>query len=181
MRFANETVMDKDTCRDFLSLTWSRNAGPVRVLLLATAMFSIFWSGFQLYNYGPGQWKYALGIFILGAVALFLGQWGYLLRLGQYTKAQQTQWKHPTLKKEVFFYEQEFIQRSELGELHFRTCQIDKLLANKRCFVICMGPHALLLKRDGFRHGAQEDFIKYICAIIAQNKKDKKQKQKAGK
>ncbi len=176
MRFANTTIMDKDTCRDFEALNWSINAGVFRILLLAVGAFSIFWSVFQVVNKGWIDLFSVVGIFVMGLIALFLGQWGYLLRVKRYTKIQQELWGADTLKKDVLFFEDVFVQTSKLGELTFDYSQVTKLVANKRSIVIRLGHSALLLKRDGFSVGTEAEFIAFMQQKIKDNKRNAKNK-----
>lgn len=164
--FINATRMDPTACRDFLALAWHKNAGFLRVVLLVMGGLAIGYGGLQFIWQG-GRPAYGIAMLLMGASAIFLGQWGWLLRLGRYTAAQQQLWKGETLEKTVSFYPQRFTQKSHLGSLSFNYGQITGIRSNKRSLLIEMGNNALLIKKEGF--GSQEmaqNFVKFIYKEI---------------
>lgn len=161
-QFVNHTKMDKATCRSFLALSWPRNAGTLRIVMLATAIFAIVYGVLQLVVSGLVGWTYAAGMALMGAAALFLAQYGYLLRLNQYVVAQQKAWGSPTLDKEVLFYENFFVQKTRLGEIQFSYKKLTKINQNKTAMLLWMNKEALLLNKNGFIRGNPDEFRGFI-------------------
>ncbi len=171
--FKNKTLMDKHTCREFQALTWSKNAGIFRWVLLGIGGISILYGVLQLVFEGPAAIGYAIGFFLMGCAAVFLGQWGYLFKVGQYTKRQQKLWGGPTLEKEVDFCDDVFVQQSKLGKLRFAYHDVTGLREGKTTVVILIGRGAMLVKKDGFADGTGEEFKTFMRGKI-KNKKRKK-------
>ncbi len=161
-KFTNKTVMDKKTCRDFLSLTWPQNAGVLRYVLLGAAAASFGYAIFQLAVLGPAAIGYAIGLFLMGGVAFFMGQFGYYTRLGTYTKRQQQAWGAEKFEKEVNFYDTAMEQVYQGRSLSFTYDKITKILHNKNCIVFCFGKEALLVQKHGFEANNAENCIQYI-------------------
>ena len=161
-KFHNKTTMDKKTCKDFLSLTWPQNAGMLRYVLLGAAVASFGYAVFQLFILGLAAVGYAIGLFLMGGVALFMGQFGYYTRLGMYTKRQQQAWGAEQFEKEVNFYDTSMEQVYQGRSLAFTYDKITKILQNKNCIVFCFGQEALLVKRQGFKDGEDEKCINFI-------------------
>lgn len=160
--FVNHTVMDADTCRDFLALSWPKNAGATRWVLLLAGLSAGAYGLWQLVG-GTGRLWYAAGMLLMAALALFLACAGWLLRLRRYTLAQQRAWGGPTLEKTVRFYEDGFEQQSRLGSLAFGYGRVTGLRHNRRAILIYMGPQALLVSRGGFEgEGAEAAFLAFM-------------------
>ena len=167
-KFHNKTTMDKKTCKDFLSLTWPQNAGMLRYVLLGAAVASFGYAIFQLFILGPAAIGYAIGLFLMGGVALFMGQFGYYTRLGMYTKRQQQAWGAEQFEKEVNFYDDKMEQIYNNRSLSFKYKKITKLLQNKNSIVFCFGQEALLVQKKGFEGATAEECIAFIKSKIKQ-------------
>lgn len=157
-RFVNKTTLNKDTCRDYLALTWTHNAGVLRWLMLGVAALALGYAGFLVWRLGPQGLLTAGLMLLLGAAAVYLAQWGWQMRLKNYTASQQHAWGADTLDKTVWFGEQDFCQASALGEPAFSYEKVDGLLEGKTSVVIKMGQHALLIKKDGFVGSTYPEF-----------------------
>ncbi|MGD9559188.1 MAG: hypothetical protein AB7V55_01095 [Oscillospiraceae bacterium] len=169
-KLTNHTVMDKKSCHAFLALAWPKNAGPMRWLMLAVAVFAAGYGVFQLVAFGTGQLGYVLAFFVLAGLAVFIGFWGWRLRAGRYTKEQQAAWGGATLEKTVRFYEEGFVQSSRLAELSFGYEQVDTLRGSGQWLLIGMGGSALLLGRGGFVEDSG-DFLAFMLEKCPENMK----------
>lgn len=161
--FVNNTRMDAASCREFLALTWSRNAGFVRIILIIVAVLAGVYGVVQLFLGEPALILYAVLMFVMAALAIFLASFGYLFRLKRYTKEQFRLWGGPALDKEVRFYEDYFVQESD-GQMRFLYTQVTKVKFGRKGVLLFFGDSALIMDRWGFGSAekAQEfkDFIR---------------------
>lgn len=159
--FTNFTVMDRETCREFLALTWGKNAGVMRIVLAAVGAFSI---GYGLWQFlaRRSDFGYFAGMALMGLVALFLGMLGYLLRLPGYIRRQQKQWGGDTLEKRVEFYPERFVQHSRLGMLDFAYKDVTRVRTGRKTVLILMGSGALLMRKDGFGKNDWREFLRFL-------------------
>lgn len=153
--YHNKTCMDARACREFLALTWGKNVGVFRVILVVVAVFAVAYGILQLVLGQGGLLVYALLLFLMADVAIFLAFFGYLMRVGRYLREQQKLWGGDTLDKEVWFYEEYFLQKTRLGELRFLYPQLTKVSCNRRGVVLFFGSQALYMDRQGFGEEGQ--------------------------
>lgn len=172
--FTNHTLLDKTTCRHFLAMAWPKNAGPARWVLLAAGLAALVYGAVVA---AGGNWAYAAAMFLSGLLALFVGGWGWLVRLGRYTQAQQRAWGGPTLQKTVRFYPDCFVQHSALGQLSFEYVAVTRVKRRGNMLLLWMGPSALLLAADGF--GSEEANAAFPAFM--QGKRDEQRRQKKPK
>lgn len=162
--FTNHTTLDGATCRDFLALSWPRNAGATRWVLAGVAVVAAGWGAGQLWLEGLPALPYAAALFFMAAAALFLAFWGWVLRIKKYTAAQRRAWGAPTLDKTVYFYDGYFEQQSALGTLRFSYGRISRVRKNRRCLLLDMGSSAMLLRRDGLEPADEAALLAFVAA-----------------
>lgn len=172
-KFINHTVMDKKTCKDFFALTWPKNAGKMRYVLVGFGALSVLYGFVQVILFGLGGVGSLISFSILGGVGLYLGQWGYKLKLGEYVKKQQMAWGAPTFEKDVTFYEDGLKQEYPQGVVEFKYSQLTHMLHNKNSIVFCFGKDALLVKKDSFTKGTAEECLAFVEKKMKQAKENK--------
>lgn len=172
--YVNETTMDKSTCRDFMSLTWPQNGGWLRKVMWGVAALAVVYAGALIWQYGTGDLLYVVALLLMAAAAVFLAQWGWLLRLGRYTRGQQAAWGGATLEKTLTFEKSGITQESRLGTLHFSYEALTALSLGTQVLILWMGNQVILLSRSGFTTGSETDFIAFAQAILKQNKRRRK-------
>ncbi len=161
--YINHTVMDKRTCKDFLALTWGKNAGVLRWVLLAVGAASILYGLWQVITMGLPGLIFLIGMSIMGGVALFLGLWGWKMQSRRYIRQQTAQWGDDSLEKDVYFYDDGFDQDSRLSELSFDYPDVVRVLQNKRTVLFQMEKGALLIAKAGFKPEELEPFLAFIA------------------
>ena len=161
--YINHTVMDKKTCKDFLALTWSKNAGILRWVLIAVGVASIAFGLWQVITLGLAGLGMLIGMLIMGGVALFLGLWGWKMQSRRYIMQQTAQWGDDSLEKDVYFYDDGFDQESRLGELSFDYPDVVRVLQNKRTVLFQLEKGALLISKAGFKPEELEPFLTFIA------------------
>lgn len=178
--YINETVMDAAGCRDFLALSWGQNNRVVRLLLVGVGLFA-FGSGiYRLAFLRPDETATGLALLALGALALFLSFFGYLLQAPGYTRRQQRAWGGPTLEKQLLFYAGHLEQQSRLGTHRFAYSQLCRLRHNRRAYLLQFeGGAALLLGAGGFTKGQPEEWAQMLRQKIQENKSEKKRNKNA--
>lgn len=168
--FTNRTLMDAAACRQFLALTWSRGNGLMRVVMVAVAALAAVYGAFQLLA-GREFLVYALLLFAVAALALFLAFFGYLLRVRRYVRRQQELWGGPTLEKDIYFYEDYFLQKTRLGQQRFMYHQVTAVRFGRRSAVLLFGNQGLQLDPQGFGDGEKSaEFRRFIAEKTRQNK-----------
>lgn len=165
----NKTTMDKQTCQEMLQVTWSKNAGVLRIILLVLAVFSLLYGVLQIALLGWGGIGFALGMLVIGGSAVFVALWGYRLKAGGAYKKQKVLWGGETLEKQIDFYQDKIVQHSRLGELTFRYNEISGMLEGKTILVLMVGRAALLMQKEGFDGKTYAESLAFIKTKI--NKK----------
>jgi hypothetical protein len=154
-------------------MTWGKNAGVLRWVLVGLAFFATLWGGVRLTLDGANVVLYAAAMFFLAAVSLFLGVWGWVLRIPKYTAAQKRLWGAPSLEKTIVFYDDHFEQVSRLGTLRFSYERVTQVKTHGRSLLLLMGQNAMLMQRDGFDKTDEAAFLAFLAkkrAGAAQNK-----------
>lgn len=167
--FSNKTIMDNQTCKDFMQITWNKNGGIIRILLFIIGIISFGLGVFYLI--APGEIKLfrGIGMIVISAYPLFLAWKGYIFRLSKYIESQKKIWGSDTLEKQIDFYDTGFTQTTKLGVLEFENSKITAIVSNKTSIIIYMDNNALLISADGFIKGNKTEFIEYINGLINKN------------
>lgn len=171
--FTNHTTMDKSSCRAFLALAWNKNGGALRIMMMVVAVFAAGYGVFQLVAFGATMLPFGIAMILMGAVAAFISLWGYLLRLGRYTRTQQEAWGGATLEKSLYFMDDGFVQVTRLGQLDMHYNEIDSLRQGQGALLIGMGDGAVLLHINGFGEASYGDFLRFLMGKCSRAKKIK--------
>ena len=168
--FTNHTIMDQSSCRAFLALAWNKNGGALRILMMVVAVFAVGYGVFQLVAFGATMLPFGILMILMGGVAAFMSLWGYLLRLGRYTRTQQAAWGGATLEKTVYFRDDGMVQITRLGRLNMHYNEIDSLRQGHGALLIGMGDGAVLLHTDGFGAASYADFLRFLMCKCSRAK-----------
>lgn len=160
--FENKTIMDGDSCKEFLAITWNTNTGLLRILLIAIGAIAVAYGIVQLALVGTSVLFFAIILFILGAICVVVAFLGYYFRVGSYVREQQKLWGENTLAKAVFFYEDALEQETKFGHLRFRYDQISKIGYGKSSIVLFFGNQAIILDNNGFDGSTLPEFKDFI-------------------
>ncbi len=168
--FANHTVMNAESCYDFLRLSWSKTSGIARIVLFGAGSGAIIYASTMLWEVGTSTLIFAIFAYLMGLTALFTVFFGWLVRSKKYIQQQKELWQGETLEKDVLFYKNFILQESKLGRQSYYYKDITELRHNKRCLVISMSGRALLIRKDGFAQGDFEKVLALLKEKIKQNK-----------
>lgn len=175
--YTNKTVMNEDTCYDFLQLTWAKNGGIPRLVLLMAPLAALSYGISMLVVDGVETWPLAMSVFALGLFALLVGLFGWRFRAKKYIKAEKERWNSDTLEKEVLFFDDVFYQKSQLGEIQFPYEVVQEVRCNKTSAILSMARGSLLLRKDGFENASFEEFYAFIKEKTKNNRKRRRRKR----
>ena len=161
--YINHTEMNAKTCREMMALTWSKNSGAMRIFLFAIGGFAIAYSVWLVIQQGIAVAAMVSLMVLLGLFAIFVGLWGYILRMPKSLKDQQKLWGGPTLAKTVRFLPYTFEQESPLGTLKFSYDEISKVMEGKTTVILLVKGAALQMEKAGFGDKSYADFLGFIA------------------
>lgn len=168
--YTNTTILDKKTCRKYLSMTWPYYAGAIQWMLIGLAAFTFAYGLWRLFTEKNEAVFYAAALFFIAAVALFLAFWGWALRVKRYTAAQEKSWGGPSSERIVRFYDDHFEQESNRGTLQFKYDRITSVKKNSSMLLITMDLSYIIMRRDGFGVEGDADFIRFLERKCGENK-----------
>ena len=179
--FVNKSTLDDKVFETFMTIM-SRGNDPVPRILLTLAGMSAFGMAiFQLVSGGRSMLVYAIALFAVGCLPILYAIFGWKWRFKAFTRKQKIRWSGDTLEKTVTFYEDQFVQQSELGEMTFSYKDITKFKIDRGLILLWIGHSVLLMGNDRFEVGNKEDFTTFIEPFVQQNQAElaaKKEQEK---